>query len=936
MTARGRDWIVLPPDEPDVLRLRSVTAGASEEIGIFLPIEGEGIHVARFPAPGVETIGDAAGALTLFDAARLALRSGAAPFRSLGRISVVPRPYQFVPLIMALRLDPVRLLLADDVGVGKTVEAAMIAREALDRGLAKRLAVLCPAHLCDQWQRELSEKFAIEAELVIHSRLSRLERSLPRQDISLFAHLQHFVASIDLLKSDRHRPAFLSGAPDLIVVDEAHTAARPGHAGDRTQHQRFELLRALMEDSRRHLILVTATPHSGVEESFRSLLGLLKPALEGNPGAPLNHRAVMPHVVQRRRRDVERWLGSETPFPSRDSSEISYDLSRDYRRLFDDVLDYCRETVGDPDEPSTRQRVRHWAAIALLRCVLSSPGAAEAVLANRSRRLEEDTVPPDAVPDERYGGEVLDGMADGAAVDYAPTGPLQDADWTDAEQRRLTDFLRRAKTLRGRAGDHKLARLAEAVKELLNGGCRPIVFCRFIPTARYLGEQLPALLGEARRGLDLRVVTGEMGDEQRRETIAELAGSERRLLIATDCLSEGINLQEHFDAVIHYDLPWNPNRLEQREGRVDRFGQPKDRVRTLLLYGADNQVDLVVLDVLIRKARQIRDTLNVSVPVPADAEKVVQTVVDTVLMHRSRSRGRAATVQLELAFDTGDISRLHRAWDEAAERERRDGAHFAQGGIRPDEVAREIAATDGVLGDSGAVLRFLSEASMRFGGQLRTVAAPHIHELHAGDLRDALRRATGADFPCTITLDRRADPDALYVGRTHPVVAALCEAVLGRTFAPDSDERFPRVGVMRTAEVRRRTVLLLVRLRYLLRERVQEFAEEVVLAATQRDDEGRLVWLDPIESAGRDLAASVRPAGNVAPAEKREQIESVLGDLTAEPGWFAPLVERRRDALAEAHRRLRRMVDRAAPDLAIETYEPDILGCFVLLPGGVR
>src|SRR2546430_12071377 len=106
------------------------------------------------------------GGLLLRDAVRLRLRDGAAPFRSLGKISVVPRPYQFVPLIMALRQSPVRLLIADDVGVGKTIEAAMIARELLDRGLARRLAVLCPAHLCDQWERALREKFAIETVLV--------------------------------------------------------------------------------------------------------------------------------------------------------------------------------------------------------------------------------------------------------------------------------------------------------------------------------------------------------------------------------------------------------------------------------------------------------------------------------------------------------------------------------------------------------------------------------------------------------------------------------------------------------------------------------------------------------------------------------------------------------------------------------------------------
>ena len=128
-----------------------------------------------------------------------------------------------------------------------------------------------------------------------------------------------------------------------------------------------------------------------------------------------------------------------------------------------------------------------------------------------------------------------------------------------------------------------------------------------------------------------------------------------RVLVATDCLSEGVNLQEHYDAVVHYDLPWNPNRLEQREGRVDRFGQVKPIVKTVLIYGSDNEMDLVVLDVLLRKARTIRQRLGISVPVPVDSEQVVNALVDSVLL-----RGRRQARQLTLALEDASVSRLHR------------------------------------------------------------------------------------------------------------------------------------------------------------------------------------------------------------------------------------------------------------------------------------
>src|SRR5205807_10526361 len=142
----------------------------------------------------------------------------------------------------------------------------------------------------------------------------------------------------------------------------------------------------------------------------------------------------------------------------------------------------------------------------------------------------------------------------------------------------------------------------------------PIVFCRFIPTAEYLAAELRQRLPKA---VTVEAVTGLLPPEERELRVTQLGNAAKRVLVATDCLSEGINLQEGFDAVIHHDLSWNPTRHEQREGRVDRFGQPSAKVRLLTYYGKDNPIDGIVLDVLVRKSSEIRRSLGVSVPFPA-------------------------------------------------------------------------------------------------------------------------------------------------------------------------------------------------------------------------------------------------------------------------------------------------------------------------------
>src|SRR5437588_1188199 len=269
--ARGREWVVLPESDEQMLILRPL-GGTNEEVtGVYLPLER--VEPAQFRLPDPAQWGDERSCRLLRHAVRFGFRSSAGPFRSFARIAVEPRPYQLVPLLMALRLDPVRLLIADDVGIGKTVEAGLIARELLDRREVERLAVLCPPHLAEQWQAELQEKFHLDAVLVLSSTVAQLERAC-RRDESLFDHYPSVIVSTDFIKADRRRDDFVRACPELVIVDEAHTCAFAGE-GRGGRHQRYQLISQLATNKERHIILVTATPHSGNEEAFRSLLTLL-------------------------------------------------------------------------------------------------------------------------------------------------------------------------------------------------------------------------------------------------------------------------------------------------------------------------------------------------------------------------------------------------------------------------------------------------------------------------------------------------------------------------------------------------------------------------------------------------------------------------------------------------------------------------------------
>jgi len=934
--ARGREWVVLPDSGDEMLILRPLGGTDNEIAGIYLPLER--VEPAHFDLPDPTQVGDYRSARLLRDAVRLGFRSSAGPFRSFARLAFDPRPYQLVPMLMALKLDPVRLLIADDVGIGKTIEAGLIAREMLDRGEVERLAVLCPPQLAEQWQGEFRDKFHIDAELVLPSTASRLERNTSL-DQSLFDIYPYVIVSTDFIKSDRRRDEFLRTCPKLVIVDEAHTCSFGEERSGR--HQRHQLVKGLAASSDRHLILVTATPHSGKEDAFRSLLTFLDKDftnlpedLMGAENEPQRKRLAA-HFIQRRRADIRHYMEADTPFPEREEGEASYKLSPEYKRLFDRVLEYAREIVKDKGEGLFRQRVRWWSALALLRSLASSPSAAADTLRNRAATVDAET-PEEA--DEIGRRTILDQVEaeSSEGIDVAPgSDPGGDEDEAQRNRRRLLDMAREADTLKGEK-DAKLKKAVEMVENLLKDGFRPILFCRFIPTAEYLAAELRQRLP---KDVEIASVTGLLPPEEREERVRQLTVPSRHVLVCTDCLSEGINLQDHFDAVMHYDLSWNPTRHEQREGRVDRYGQQEKVVRVLTYYGVDNQIDGVVLDVLLRKHKTIRSSLGISVPVPVDTEKVIEAIFEGLLL---RSKPSALDDYLPgfEEYMRPQKEDLYGKWDAVSEREKRSRTLFAQETIKVEEVANELQAAQAAVGSGVDVAAFTREAMQSLGA---AVSGDDTIKIDLRETPRALRDVLNRGFMLEDVFEARFEPPfeegQLRLVRTHPLVEGLSNYIMETALDPLSGDRqiktpARRCGAIRTNQVERRTTLLLVRFRYHIitlhgGQETPLLAEDCQLLAFTGSAQSAK-WLDG-KTAEHLLGAM--PDANITAEQASDFVRKVKDGFDAIRPHLDEVARQRGNELLDAHQRVRKASKVRNVQYRVEPQlPPDVLGLYVYLP----
>ncbi len=835
----------------------------------------------------------------------------------MGKLSFRPRSYQIVPLVMALKQDIVRLLIADDVGIGKTVEALIILKELMERGEVKRFAVICLPHLCDQWQKELKDKLDVDAEIIRSSTAASLDRKLP-DDRSVFYHLPYQVISIDYIKADKRRGIFLNDCPDFVIVDEAHTCTLPAGVTSPSQQQRYHLLHDIAKKERQHLLLLTATPHSGKDEEFQSLLGLLNKEFESYDFEQIDQnkrRKIARHFIQRKRENIRRWLKEDTPFPHRDSKEVPYKLSPEYAAFYQDILQFARGISKDGQHIRS-EKIRYWAALALLRGVMSSPGAGSEMLLNRqSRKLEEGEL---GLFQQQANPllEIYKEESDASEVEL-----LDNAGLEEPEVNHLAQLSAKAKTLFNIQTDWKAKRAVEIVKDWLKQGYNPIVFCKYIATAQYFGQILKQELSAK---VNLQVITSELADEQRREKIKHMAGDEPRVLVATDCLSEGINLQDLFTAVLHYDLPWNPNRIEQREGRVDRFGQQSPTVRTSLLFGDDNPIDRVVLDILIKKVRDIQKAIGVSITLGEDNLSIMDAVIKDVLLD-TKSKAENG-VQLSLFAEDKISTELATARKKAENLK----TIFAHETIPPEDIEKDLREVDEAIGDLHSVEAFVKAAITHIGGTI--IFDGKGYQVNVTNLPAHLKTHFKS-HQSKISFDSPTPAGYRYLGRNHQFVEQLCQFMLSLAFEPSPDyKRIARTAIIQTDAVERKTTLIQFRVRNVIKEvssSREVISEEMYLwgytgsgdaAQTLSYAEAKKLLLEATSKTNLSLEMQRQTFGR--------EFESFRTKQTA----IYKLAEERANHLVEAHGRFKNLVGGKRYQAVHPVLPPDIMGVYVLNP----
>lgn len=617
------------------------------------------------------------------------VRSLQAPFRS----GIDIEDYQLDPLVRAVQMPRANLLVADDVGLGKTIESGLVIQELIVRNRVRTVLIVCPAGLQIHWRDQMRDKFGLEIRIVDSQLMKQLRRSRGIH-VNPWSHFPRLITSIDFLKRERPMRLFREVLPaegeatyprrfDMMVLDEAHNVAPAGRGRYAVDSLRTQAIRTLAPHFE-HKLFLTATPHNGYQESFSALLELLDDQRFARGVMP-NRRQLEAVMVRRLKSELVRWDGKPR-FPQRRLHVIEVDYSEEEKQVHAWLKEYTRlrqENAKDDNERFASEFVLKL----LKKRLFSSPAAFAATLAQHKRTLsgkqqeKKQQRRPSIGVLRRQIAQMEEDYADDDEYEEATTGAVE------GSSRLLADLSPRERSLLNNMGvwaekasaqgdcktDALIAWLRDVVKP---GGTwndeRVIIFTEYRATQNWLHEKLVAA-GLA-SGERLMTLYGGMDSEQRERIKAAFQArpdqSKVRILLATDAASEGIDLQNYCHRLVHIEIPWNPNRMEQRNGRIDRHGQKHDPliyhfagkgyqqriVDRHAVAPSDLEADLEFLMQATRKVEQIREDLGKVGPViAAQVEEAMlgqRTQLDTTMAELE-----AGAVRKQLKFER-DLAQL--------------------------------------------------------------------------------------------------------------------------------------------------------------------------------------------------------------------------------------------------------------------------------------
>lgn len=785
---RKRLWRI---DEFDDFELHATPInGDFDDKRVFLR-NIESIKPAELEKISPDLVGDFQAQRMLQYAYRFDLMHGSAPFLSLQRSAVIPYNYQLVPLILALEKPTARILIADDVGLGKTIEAGLIISEMIQRGKIKRILILTPANLKDQWQESLDYFFHLDAKIISSLTRKEFEKQLP-SGANPWQYFQIVISSLDYAKAPEVKHLILEQKWDLLLIDEVHLCAMP-HATQKSikQMKRYELLRDL-GGKIPNMLLLTATPHNGYTDSFSSILKVLNKdiVIQTFDQIRLNKSAAKFNVCQRNRKKLEEWYkqqNKKSPFPQRQADEIFIDVtkSRKLSECFDAVLDYGDKLLAKTQESTKLYNIATWVAFHLQKRAISSPLSLLRSIENRIQSIDEKKEVEESEEDI-LSGCVQDLFFEERITDEMASVKLDKELMDENEKIKLIEILKIVKSIKP-SDDLKLQSLKNIVlPDLFIHDNKIIIFTKYKDTLDYLEGNLSG------SDFDVLIIHGDLSQKKRQEVFLKFEQAKKAVLIATDVISEGLNLQRLSSCIIHYELPWNPNRLEQRNGRVDRIGQIKEKVliRTFVM---DKTLDKDILDLLITKANRIREDRGYSAAYFGD-EDYIRSVLEEANKRNKLRRKKKEVFDGPTLFDTLGYDQVksavkksfHSEGDDKKLKKIEDESFYDSLNIDLPEIDKRISETVSIIGSQKDVEIFVKTACSFFRSVIKDRKDGfqdiiiHDTKLVLPKFGDKLEKIT---FSPELGLTH---PDAIVLEIGHPFVRRLIEIVKSEFFGTNN------------------------------------------------------------------------------------------------------------------------------------------------------